>query len=69
MTRFRPQIPGGAPERRSRSAIRLSFRLTATSMALNGRISELSQTSDDNDRSAPFLIISSIILMLPVTTK
>jgi hypothetical protein len=38
-------------------------------MALNGRMFELPQTSDDNDRSAPFLIISSIILMLPVTTK
>ena len=41
----------------------------ATSMALNGRVFELSQTSDDKDRSAPFLIITSIILMLPVTTK
>jgi hypothetical protein len=29
----------------------------------------LSQTSDDKDRSAPFWIISSIILRLPVTTK
>src|SRR4051812_16608940 len=41
----------------------------ATSMALNGRIFELSQTSDDKDRSAPFLIISSTILMFPATTK
>jgi hypothetical protein len=47
----------------------VSFRLVATSMALNGHSVELSQTSDDRDRSAPFLIISSIILMLPVTTK
>ena len=38
-------------------------------MALNGRIFELSQAADDKDRSAPLLIISSIILMFPVTTK
>src|SRR3954454_18257945 len=38
-------------------------------MALNGRIFELSQTSDDKDRSAPFLVKSSTILVFPATTK
>jgi hypothetical protein len=32
---YLPQIPAGAPARRRKSAIRLSFRRIATSMALN----------------------------------